>query len=169
MAEHQITEKGLSYRHEYIVDWCLKHPEGLMKDLAAELGVSEQHLSLVRNSDAFKDYEARRRAEHNETLSKSIVEEVEDLAHLSVEVLNERIESERQTLGLTLVRETADMALKALGFGSRRGDDNRSINTLVINGADPALLERARARMRAANSVPEEPEDVEAPTVPTPG
>ena len=71
-------------------------------------------------------------------------------------------------ISLGLVRETADMALKALGFGPRRGDDNRSINTLVIQGVEPALLERARARLRA-NAVSEEPEDAEPPVLPAPG
>ena len=145
MAKLQVAT--INHHHRFIVDWELEHPGGKMKELAAILGCTEPHLSVVRNSDAFKDYRDRRRAEHDDKISKSVIEGVEELAGTSVEVLNERIQAERKELGLGIIRETADMALKALGYGGNRNGPTIG-NLTVINGVPADELERARAKMR---------------------
>jgi hypothetical protein len=145
MAKLQIAT--VNHHHRFIVDWELEHPGGKMKELAAILGCTEAHLSVVRNSDAFKDYRDRRRQAHDEKISKSVIEGVEELANTSVEVLNERIQKEREDLGLGIIKETADMALKALGYGGNRNGPLVG-NLNIINGVPTEDLERARAKMR---------------------
>ena len=167
MAELQIAT--VNHHHRYIVDWELDNPGGKMGELAKILGYTETHLSIVRNSDAFKDYRDRRRAKHDENISKSIIDRVGELAETSMEVLAERIKDERKSLGLGIVKDTAEMALKALGFGAARSGP--SIGTLnFVNGVPPEDLERARLKMRERNepSVIEGEHNGEGRTLPAP-
>ncbi len=157
MAELQVAK--VNHHHRFIVDWELENPGGKMGELAAILGCTESHLSVVRNSDAFKDYRDRRREAHNENISKSLIDNVEELANTSVEVLNERIQKERKELGLGIIRETGEMALKALGFGNPRGSKGTSVNISI--GVPAEDLERARGKMRERNGTVIEGEAIE--------
>ena len=165
MAMNQV--KKVSFWHESIVDWELQNPEKSMGDCALYFGVTEPWLSVIRNSDIFKEYAALRRGEHSENVSLSIVERAEAVAGVSLEVLEERIQKERNTIGLGIVNDTAAMALKALGFGQKqdgRGGGN-STQVNIVLGADPELLARARETMRLANAH-REPASVGAPVGP---
>jgi hypothetical protein len=122
------------------------------------MGVTQSYLSVVINSDAFRDYFNARRAEHNGSVSKSIIERVEELAGTTLEVLNERIAAERKTVGLSAVSDAAEIALKALGFGAQKQNNgngnfqqNNVQNVFHIGGASLDTLESARADMRALN------------------
>lgn len=163
MAMNQV--KKVSYWHESIVDWELQNPDKSMGDCALYFNVTEAWLSVIRNSDIFKEYSALRRGEHNENVSMSVIDRAEAVADVSLEVLEERIRNERRSIGLGIVNDTAAMALKALGFGQKQ--DSRAPNTQVniVLGADPELLARAREKMRLANAH-SEPAAVGAPRGP---
>lgn len=148
----------VSWWHEQIVDWMLSNPKGTLGQCAGFFAVTQPWLSTVINSDAFKDYMSRRRAEHQRLLSQNVVEKVEGLAHLSLEVLHDRIEAERHQISLGLVRETADMALKACGY---RANSGPQVN-VQIGLVDPTVLARAREKMRVINNE----EESEQPTLP---
>lgn len=62
MAEVQI--QSISHRHEAIADWLLAHPDVKNLELLCNhLNVSRTWLSVVMNSDVFKEYFAKRRRE----------------------------------------------------------------------------------------------------------
>ena len=62
MAEVQIA--SMSHRHKAIADWLLMHPEVKNLDLLAEhMQISRSWLSIVMNSDVFKEYFEKRRQE----------------------------------------------------------------------------------------------------------
>jgi len=148
--------KKVSWWHQSIVDWELANPDKTMNECAAYFKVTASYLSIVRNSDAFMSYAAMRRADHNDTVSKSIVERTEELAGTALDVLNERIEAERENIGLNTVVSAADLALKSLGFGARGGvpaaasTERGDVNVFV--NATKEELGRARELM---NSVPQ--------------
>lgn len=152
-ASAQIAK--VNWRHEQIVDWMLANPKARQSECADEFGVTEAWLSTIINSDAFIEYRARRYALHQKMLSESTIERVEGLAQLGVEVLSARIEAERESIPLGIVKESADMALKACGFGAKTaGGAAVEVN---INVADADSLARARERMRLVASRPDEP------------
>lgn len=147
------TIKKVSWWHKSIVDWMYSNPHRTKADCAEFFSVQPAWISTITNSDAFRAYENSRRIEHNGNVSKSVIEQVEGLAALSMEVLHERIKAERKTINLSGVMETADMALKALGFGAKangNGGGNAG-NVVQINIVDPATLARSRERMRLMN------------------
>ena len=148
MSATQI--KKVSWWHESILDWELENPDKNLGECAREFRVSETWLSIIRNSDVYREYAALRRKDHNENVSKSIIERVEDVADLSLEVLHERIEKERETIGLKIVTQTCELALKSLGFGQRSDSKETQVN-VTIGNIDPSLLERARNKMKLIN------------------
>lgn len=152
-----IQIKKVSWWHQSIVDWELAHPNLMMKDCALHFQVTESWLSTVRNSDAFKEYQVARRAQHDGNISKGIVHKTQELASLTLDVLNERVAAEREKLGLTTVKDTCEMALKSLGFGQKAGAGPAQQNNTVImmGAASREDLIRARAAMRTVRSVEE--------------
>lgn len=148
------------------MDWELANPDLHLKECAKLLGVTQTYLSIIRNSDAFIEYRAKRRIEHNENVSVSVVERTEELAGLTLEVLHERIEAERESISLGGVKETCDMALKALGFGGARGGDATQVN--IVIGADAETLSRARETLRSINQANAEGVEHDTARVPAP-
>lgn len=71
MAEVQI--QSISHRHKAIADWLLSHPQVKNLELLAEhIGVSRSWLSIVMNSDVFKEYFEKRRQEWEKGLFQEI-------------------------------------------------------------------------------------------------
>lgn len=67
MAEVQI--QSMSHRHKAIADWLLAHPQVKNLQLLAEhISVSRSWLSIVMNSDVFKEYFAKRRKDWEQSL-----------------------------------------------------------------------------------------------------
>ena len=142
--------KRITPNHEAIVDWEILHPAGRMYECSADIGMCESAISIIRNSDVFKDYRNRRLAKHHANISNSVLEKTELLACTSLEVLEERINEERDKISLGGVKDTADMALKALGFGASKQDGGRAGgNVVVMVGATQEMLEAAREKMKA--------------------
>ena len=145
--------------HRCIFDWEIENPQQPMYVCAEHFNVSENWLSIIKLSDIYIEYAAKRREDHNAAVSKSVIEQVEEVASISLEVLQERISSERDKIGLGIVNDAASMALKALGFGGNKGGREGTQLTVVLGGADAATLERARDKMRLINA--QTPETIE--------
>ena len=145
-------------RHEAIVTYEIQNPGSKQGEIAVACNVSESHLSVIYNSDAFIAYRAARMQEHHQNVSESVVEKTENLAKLSLDILHERFDDERNVVPLGGVKDTAAMALNALGFGSQ-GRGNTAPGVVIQVGADPELLANAREKMRTINAVVEVEED----------
>lgn len=155
MAESKQV-KHVRWWHEAVVDWELENPGLTMNECASYFDVSPSYLSILRNSDAYKEYAERRRREHNSNVSETIIQKTEKLAKIAVDVLTERIDSERKTILLGGVKDTAEMALKSLGFGLPRGGDTRTgaAPAMVINiNASSEDIALARDRLRAVQTL----------------
>ena len=144
--------KNIMPRHEAIVDWEILNPGRSAGACAEAMEVGECHLSVIRHSDAFIAYRSKRMKEHHANVSVSVVAKVEDLARLSVEILTDRFDSERATVPLGGVRDTCEMALKALGFGQPAAQKAPGNTMNVIFGADAEMLESAREKMKTVNA-----------------
>ena len=138
--------KRTNWWHEQIIDWELMNPSATMGDCARHFGKTEGWLSTVRNSDAFREFRARRIAEHQNMVSETVIEKVEGLAALTLDTLHDRIESEKDSISLGFVRETAETALKALGYGGKGAAPATTV--VQVNVVSAESLERARGLMR---------------------
>lgn len=147
--------KRTNWWHEQIVDWELMNPSAKLYDCAQHFGKTEAWLSTVRNSDAYREFRARRIAEHQNMVSETVIEKVEGLAALTLDTLHDRIEREKDDISLGFVRETAETALKALGYGARGTAAPAPV--VQINVVSAESLSRARELMRGRAPTMEEP------------
>ena len=141
--------KRVNWWHERIVDWELMNPQLTMGDCALHFGKSETWISRIRNSDAFNEFRDRRIAEHQDMVSTSVIDKTEILAKQSLDLLHTRIREEQETIALSFVKETAEMALKALGYSRGAAAPSGAGGTTIFLGiADPDALARAREKLR---------------------
>lgn len=152
MAEAQI--QTINYRHEALVDWMISRPDGTMREAAADLAMSEHQISIVRNSDAFRDYYSRRMRDHQTRVSEGIVELTQGVARESLEAIQEKIKNERAKLKLESLTDAAEMSLKALGFGRPAGGHNHTQNNFMFANVSPEMLAEARKKMQEQRSTP---------------
>lgn len=145
--------KKLNWWHTQIVDWMLGNPEKKLRDCAAALGVSQPWLSTIIHTDIFQNYAQSRMAQHHLLVSNDIIGKAQALADLSLDVLTERIEDERDTMKLKEVRASAELSLKALGYtGGDGGGSDRNSGVTILVGADSTVLAAARERIRNRHS-----------------
>ncbi len=159
MAQNQI--KRVTPNHVAIVNWEIEHPGGTMLECAKDLGMADNSISVIRHSDAFIDYRAGRLHEHQRILSESIVDKATRVANAGLDNMHGRIvqDQERIDMGLEAklkmdeLRESTSLALTALGYNTKQNNQGNGqgagTSITILNGADPELLERARAKMRA--------------------
>ena len=152
MAKNQIQK--VSWWHEQIVEWELDNPHRLLGDCAKHFEVTQSWLSTIRNSDAFIHYRTNRLRRFQGGHDIDLRAKAEGLAGLSLDVLQERIAEERETIGLGGVLDTANVALKALGFGVAQPPQapGNTINNTTIQIIDKSSLEQARSKMRVVNN-----------------
>ena len=145
----------LQHWHEVLMDFYILNPSATNEEAAEALMVHPQTVQIVRNSDLWQArFELRREQFVHKADAISLQRlngKVLQLAEAGVDVLTQRIEAERKNLGLGTegVRETTDMALKALGYGTKVPPTSKVVNNTQVNvivSADE--LAEARRRMR---------------------
>lgn len=152
--------KNVRYRHQYIADWLIANPERDQHELAEELDLTESHLSVIIHSDAFQEYYQLRREAVHEAVADEVTSRVTKVANLTLDVLETRIERERETVGIGVVRDVAAMSLKALGFGQPSASAAATAaqqNNYFFGNVDRESLAGARDKLR----------QVQAPTAKT--
>ena len=158
-----IQIKSVRPWHEQIVDYMLQNPHLTQGQCALFFNKTEAWLSSVINSDLFREYKSRRFSDHHENVSHSVIERVSGLAGLSLEVLHERIEKEKEDIPLGIVLDSATLMLKSMGFGPKAAPAQAPATINVnLNGAPAEVLAQARDDLRKThveNTV--EPEDAE--------
>lgn len=139
--------------HESLIDYIISNPGATLRVKAQVFGVSMSWLSIVENSDSFKEAMRLRRDEHFNNLSTGIVGKLEATADMLIEEINHRIQTDSSSaIPFNSLRDTADMALKHLGFGAKGGSGVQQagiINNNTVIVQDREALREAREMMAA--------------------
>jgi len=93
MAEKQI--KRLNYRHDAIMRWLLLNPEKPLSVCAAEMELSEGHLSVVINSDLFQAIYQAAAKEAGEIAAHSFANRAISIQSKIYDKIEERIDEDR--------------------------------------------------------------------------
>ena len=131
MAQVQI--KRVSHRHHAIIDWLVAHPH--VKDMGAcckALSVSRSWLSIVMNSDAFREEFERGRSEISDTLQR-------DLIRTSFEAsirANEKL--------MTYMEGDVDKLVPLILLDTGNATADRHYGPKTINGAGSVTKETVR-------------------------
>lgn len=170
----QLQVQKVNWWHERFADWLLANPDKSVKDAAKEFNCSVQTLYIIKNSDSFQIYWATRSGDFSNALQSSTIEAksaaMEKAAAVAEQALDEigrRIETIGEVMPMGQLIDISNMGLKSLGYGTK-GANNQAPNVTVNFGAvDPAMLERARERLRSKfpDAKPEEPRQLEVTDV----
>lgn len=174
MSNTQL-KNGLRAWHEELLEYTIANPRASLQEAALFFNVTISWLSIVKNSDAFKEMWAKRRPEHFSRISAGVSERITALAEVSLDALTNRVEKDVRegTATIGSLRESADLALKAMGFG------NKGVNSPLVIGqtnvqnttnvfVDKDTLARAReAKAKLQKTIELECESVNVQTVET--
>ena len=156
MAEVQI--QSMRPKHHAIIDRLIIDPTIKMSHLAAEIGVTPAWLSVVMNSDVFREEYIQRRMEHNSGLSSVIVQRQLEIALKALNKLDLVLDSD--DVEDRLVLDAAEKTTRMLGFSPSAGNApnlHRNVETEertreVIREVAPGVVERARETIRKYRS-----------------
>lgn len=157
-------KNGLRAWHEELLEFMIANPRANLQETAFFFNVSISWISIVKNSDAFREMWAKRRGEHFSTVSAGISERVTALAEITVDGLTKKVEAELakgdQGASISALREVADTALKALGFGVKQNGvviNAPSQTNVFINKETLAAARAAKARFADTITIDTEP------------
>ena len=146
--------KKVNWWHEAIIDWMLAHPDEKLYDCAEYFNKTQAWISSIINSAAFKELLQQRKLMHSHYLSLTLTEKLEAIATQSLNVLEEKLSDPAlvKAMSLGAARDTAEMALRNLGF-TARSEGAITINAgnnanVVISHATPEALQAAREKMQ---------------------
>lgn len=124
----------VSYTHDGMIDLIVSNPAISQGQIAAHFGYSQTWVSIVFNSDSFKERLEERKAEIiDPALRASIEEKLRALADLSFQVVMDRLAAGRDAaLGL----KSLDLATRALGYGA----SPRAVQQTVVNVQPVAIV-----------------------------
>lgn len=134
----------------------IRNPGGKLCDCAKELNKNQNTISMIANSDMFRDYLAQRKAEWRETHDFAILSKVTAVAEKSLDTLLTQLEKKGDQVPVQVMAEIATSTLDRLGYGPKQQpgvqvnvqqNDNR---VQVAVGANELL--EAREAMRRAES-----------------
>jgi len=133
----------------------LQNPTMPLRAVAAHFGYTQPWLSTIIHSGAFQAHLAELQGAADERTIADVPARLRGLATAAIDKLGEQLEFAEGTgpasrIDRMFVRETADMALKALGFGrgAALGLDSsqpQGLGTVIY--ADRVVVEQARARI----------------------
>lgn len=147
MATTQLQK--LSPMHYQLIDWLIVHKaqKGWAEKCCEHFGISRSWLSIVMNSDVFKELYEQRQQNHNRQITEQIAAQTADVAVAALTRLRAILEDDE--VDDRLVLDTANSALKNLGLAPRAGAapsliKESEITRESVREISPGVLERAR-------------------------
>lgn len=101
--------------HDAIIDSIIAHPEMQQKDLAQQFGYTQTWMSIIINSDAFKERLAERKAELvDPKIRATIQDRLDGIAKRAMDKIIERLDSPAAN-----IKHMELVAMAKLGVGDR--------------------------------------------------
>jgi hypothetical protein len=139
-----------------LMDYILLHPKATRAEIGAAFEVSENMVSNITTSDVFRYQLEQRRARMAEDVEQTALDRlkngVQRLAEVGIESLTAAVVEGKADLDG--IRDTTEMALKALGYGQSSGSVRPDVRQTTVIVLDKDLLADARAAMRRPTGAP---------------
>lgn len=148
---------GSAYRRRWrgwyvqIADWLVAHPGGTITQCAVALGKNIGTISQIHSSDIFQEYLAQRRRAFSEQHDVAIRERMTCVAELGLDIIQEKMSSQRSQMPMSLVQETTVSVLDRLGYGKSAPVQLNVDNSRTVN-VNASVLVEAREALRAAEA-----------------
>lgn len=135
----------IRYSHEALADYIIAHPSATNSELGLVFERRPQWISVVKNSDAFREHMAQRRAEViDPVLTATLEDRFSAMAQRSLEVLQDKLEAPSAAVPDELALATARLAATGLGVGGFAPKGSVAIGKVSIDRIN-ILAERLRA------------------------
>lgn len=114
-------KNGLRAWHEELLEFMIANPRASLQETSMFFNVSISWISIVKNSDAFKELWAKRRPEHFSRVSAGVSERLTALTEVTLDALTNKVEQETAagSISIASLKEVGEMALKSMGFGNK--------------------------------------------------
>lgn len=140
-----------------IADILIRTPAASNIDIAAELGKHSNTISMIVNTDMFREYLAQRKDEWRRQHDFAILSKLTRVAELSLESAAEYLEKKKDQIPLPVSINAMTSALDRLGYTPKTSpavevvvnNDHRA-QTVVVQGVSATALEEARNALRIA-------------------
>lgn len=124
-----IQLEKVRYTHDAMIDVIVAQPWISQGELARHFGYSESWISIVVNSDAFKERLAERKDDIVDPVLRSSLEErIRGVVDLSLQVLQDKL---RATGNPNIAIRVLEHGSRALGYGARSAPTAVQVNTYV--------------------------------------
>lgn len=157
LSRRQLAKQGSiegRWRWWYagICDYRLTHPGCSNKEIALYLKKHENTISMIVNTDMYREYEAQCKAQwrsHNEDVLRQKLMGVTTLALDSMKV---QLEKKQDQIPLAISNEILKTGLEALGFGPKSAPgvviNNTQQHVNLPAAVSPQMLDEARMALR---------------------
>jgi len=156
-ADGRQTRIRLKQWHEMVMDYILLNPSCTNQSIAEHFGYAETTVSQVINSDLFRMKFEERKRKFRESVDGTAVERLQGklagTAERILDAMDERIQRERETLGIDVMKESAEMVLKSLGYGLAKPAQHTTQTQVNITVSKSDLAE-ARERALSQHTPP---------------
>jgi len=150
MSATQITK--ISHRHHAIIDWLLANPS--IKNLTVlcdDMNVSRSWLSVVMNTDAFRNEFERRRLEVDDGLQRDLIRVSFQASIKANERLLDYMDEAVDKLDPRILLDTANATADRM-YGPKSVGGTQLKETVTEFVLDNGMLQEARQRIREVNS-----------------
>lgn len=143
-----IAPKKWNWWYDRIIDWMILNPDKTKGDCARELNCSESWLSIITNSDMFRDAWAVRSKEASGAALLGVHEKGLAAAELALNALNKRLEVQADVLPITTLLEITDVTMKRFGYQTDKKSPGPTVqNNYFMGEVSQQELADARASM----------------------
>lgn len=124
----------VSYTHDAMIDLIIARPKISKTQIAEVFGFTVPWVSQVTNCDAFRARLAERKSELvDPSIVASVDERLRAIADVSLMKLQEKLEDPTKVHSDEFLHKTAELALKASGYGARQqGGGATSVQVGVV-------------------------------------
>lgn len=159
MRQRNPFEGRWNWWYSAIADIMIRDPSLKLNDIAFELNKHPNTISLIVNTDMFREYLAQRKEQWRQNHDFTILKKVSRVAELALDSVAEQFEKKKDQVPLALAVETMTTTLDRLGYSPKQVSpvsvqvnqhSDNSTKTVVIQGVSPAALEEARDALRLA-------------------
>lgn len=149
-----VQLQNVRLRHQAIADWLIANPDRSQGECASAFGITQAWLSVIVNSDIFREYLQQRLNEVSTPVMFTLREKLMGVAHRAVEKLGAAVDNSQDP---EYILAAADKTLHRLGYAPTRGPvaatttvTNQQNNIYVV---DRETLDGARRRYLQAVGV----------------
>lgn len=136
-----------------IADWMIRNPGGTMQDCADEIGRSYNAVTMIANTDMFREHLAKRKLEWQQTHDFSIVSKTTQIAEEGLDLILAHMKAKKTAIPFRDIAAVTGTALERLGYGTTPSAPAVQVNNYgatqqVVAPVSISALEEARMAVR---------------------